>query len=215
MTTQPISEDDLQRAKELFTDDIATVRDMGLLLTELDRLHTWDGLMSLLDKHWPEGLFPKRHDIDESDPGPCIVSLLRWLDELQADNRRMADVVAENAELHYKLAETRREWSRALRLPPTPVETREEWAIRVITSPGGSHSYHNYCDPEDPERDLALTLQVLADGHDGFGNPVPHGPVSIVKRTVHETAWETVRTVEPIESPDQPEPIEGGGDGRN
>jgi hypothetical protein len=71
-------------------------------------------------------------------------------------------------------------------------EGEEEWAIRVVTEPGGAYSYHNYCDPENPERDLETTLRVLADGHDGYGNPVPHGPVSIVKRTVWSTEWETV-----------------------
>lgn len=193
MTTQPLSDDDLQRAQELADDDIATVRDLRLLLAELDRLHTWEGLMSLLDRHWPEDLFPKRHDIDESDPGPCVVSLLRWLDELQTDNRRIADVVTENAELHYKLAETRREWARALRLPPAPVETREEWAIRV-ENPERTWWYHHDSTGENPEQDRIDVLELLANSHDMAGQPVEHGPVTIVKRTVHETAWETVNS---------------------
>jgi hypothetical protein len=38
MTTQPLSDDDLQRAKDLADDDIATVRDLRLLLAEINRL---------------------------------------------------------------------------------------------------------------------------------------------------------------------------------
>ena len=45
---------------------------------ENTRLHTWDGLMSLLDEHWPEDLYPTREDGGDRDLGPRIVSLLRW-----------------------------------------------------------------------------------------------------------------------------------------
>lgn len=38
MTTQPLSDDDLQRAQDLADDDIATVRDLRLLLAEVNRL---------------------------------------------------------------------------------------------------------------------------------------------------------------------------------
>lgn len=38
MTTHPLSDDDLQRARELADDDIATVRDLRLLLAEVNRL---------------------------------------------------------------------------------------------------------------------------------------------------------------------------------
>jgi hypothetical protein len=38
MTTQPLSEDDLQRAQDLADDNIATVRDLRLLLSEVKRL---------------------------------------------------------------------------------------------------------------------------------------------------------------------------------
>jgi hypothetical protein len=49
---------------------------------EVERLHSWDGLMELLDEHWPEGVFPTWPDSDRRDPGPRIVSLLRWVDIL-------------------------------------------------------------------------------------------------------------------------------------
>lgn len=42
--------------------------------------------MRLLDKHWPEDIFPTKVPRSDTgrDPGPTIVSLLRWIDRLQA-----------------------------------------------------------------------------------------------------------------------------------
>lgn len=56
-----------------------------VLLAELDRLHSWDGLMSLLDEHWPEDLHPTLDDDNQRDPGPRIVSLLRRVDRLRKE----------------------------------------------------------------------------------------------------------------------------------
>lgn len=80
-------------------------------------------------------------------------------------------------------------------------EPEEEWAIRVVADPGRTYWYHNESDGENPEQDLAVTLEVLANGRDLEGNPVPHGPVSIVKRTVWSTEWETVER-----APEMPRP---------
>lgn len=52
-------------------------------LAELDRLHSWDGLMELLDEHWPEHIFPTLPDDECRDTGPRIVSLLRWVQALR------------------------------------------------------------------------------------------------------------------------------------
>ncbi|OBY33429.1 hypothetical protein [Mycolicibacter kumamotonensis] len=57
------------------------------LLAEVERLHTWDGLMSLLDEHWPQSIFPTLSDDPGRDPGPRIVSLLRWVEHLRALQR--------------------------------------------------------------------------------------------------------------------------------
>ena len=46
---------------------------------EVERLHSWDGLMGLLDERWPDDIFPTLPDDNRRDPGPRIVSLLRWL----------------------------------------------------------------------------------------------------------------------------------------
>lgn len=58
---------------------------VGVLLAALDRLRTWDGLMELLDEKWPEDIFPTLDDDNQRDPGPRIVSLLRWVDQLRAE----------------------------------------------------------------------------------------------------------------------------------
>jgi hypothetical protein len=52
---------------------------------EIDRLHTWQGLMAILDKHWPATVFPTLEDDVDRDTGPRIVSLLRWVDKLRAE----------------------------------------------------------------------------------------------------------------------------------
>jgi hypothetical protein len=44
-------------------------------------LESWDFLMALLDKHYPADVFPTLPDDDRRDPGPRIVSLIRYLDE--------------------------------------------------------------------------------------------------------------------------------------
>lgn len=53
------------------------------LVAEVERLHSWDGLMSLLDEHYPEDIFPTEEDNDGRDPGPRIVSLIRQLERLR------------------------------------------------------------------------------------------------------------------------------------
>lgn len=51
---------------------------------EIERMHSWDGLMRLLDEHWPADIFPTLAGTDGRDPGPRIVSLLRWVGALAA-----------------------------------------------------------------------------------------------------------------------------------
>lgn len=59
------------------------------LAAEVTRLHTWDGLMSLLDEHWPADIFPTLPDNPDRDPGPRIISLLRWVDNQRAEVERL------------------------------------------------------------------------------------------------------------------------------
>ncbi|MBP2370266.1 hypothetical protein [Pseudonocardia parietis] len=53
-----------------------------------------DGLMSLLDEHWPVDIFRTDPMEDAADPGPRIVALLRWVDRLRAE------LAETRAELH-------------------------------------------------------------------------------------------------------------------
>jgi hypothetical protein len=54
------------------------------LTAENERLHSWDGLMSILDEHYPADLIPTTYDDDPArDPGPRIVSLIRSVSELR------------------------------------------------------------------------------------------------------------------------------------
>lgn len=46
---------------------------------EMARLHTWHGLMSLLDEHYPADIF----DGSSGDPGPRIAVLIREINELR------------------------------------------------------------------------------------------------------------------------------------
>lgn len=55
------------------------------LRAELDRLHSWAGLFELLDEHWPADIFPTLADREGRDPGPRIVSLIRWVEQLRAE----------------------------------------------------------------------------------------------------------------------------------
>jgi hypothetical protein len=57
--------------------------DRDRLAAELAELHSWRGLMSLLDEHWPADVFDGSSD--DSDPGPRIVFLVRQVDLLRRE----------------------------------------------------------------------------------------------------------------------------------
>lgn len=54
------------------------------LLAEVERLHTWAGLMSLVDEHYPTSVFPVGEDDPTRDLGPRILSLIRHLDHARS-----------------------------------------------------------------------------------------------------------------------------------
>ena len=51
---------------------------------EVERLHSWTGLLSLLDEHWPAELFPTLADNPARDTGPRLVSALRRAENAEA-----------------------------------------------------------------------------------------------------------------------------------
>ena len=59
------------------------VAELKTTRAELERLHSWDGLMSLLDEHYPEDIFPTLEDRLDRDIGPRIISLLRQIQRLR------------------------------------------------------------------------------------------------------------------------------------
>ena len=61
-----------------------TYDDYGILLGELERLSSWDGLMSVLDEHYPADVF----NGSSGDPGARIVVLVREIDRLRAALRK-------------------------------------------------------------------------------------------------------------------------------
>ena len=66
----------LAQPEHLRCETVASVRaDRDRLAAELAELHTWRGLMSLLDEHLPADVFDGSSD--DGDPGPRIVFLMR------------------------------------------------------------------------------------------------------------------------------------------
>lgn len=57
------------------------VRELAQLQAEAAQLHTWQGLMSLLDEHYPPEVF----DGSSGDEGPRIVALVREVDWLRRE----------------------------------------------------------------------------------------------------------------------------------
>jgi hypothetical protein len=68
------------------------------LVAEVERLHSWDGLMSLLDTYYPEDIFPTQPDDTDRDPGPRIVSLIRYLDAARAENEQLWEEIGDRDE---------------------------------------------------------------------------------------------------------------------
>ena len=66
------------------------------LTAEVERLHSWAGLIELLDEHWPKDIFPTLPDDKGRDLGPRLVSLIRINDQLRG---RLAAVGALAREL--------------------------------------------------------------------------------------------------------------------
>ena len=52
---------------------------VNVLEAENERLHSWDGLMSLVDEHYPSDVV----DGSSGDPGPRLIVLLREIDRLR------------------------------------------------------------------------------------------------------------------------------------
>jgi hypothetical protein len=60
---------------------------------EIDRLHSWAGLMELLDEHWPAAIFPGPADAADArgDDGPRILALIRAVDAERSSRQAWAE----------------------------------------------------------------------------------------------------------------------------
>jgi hypothetical protein len=106
---------------------IAAARNLvPALLDEVERLHSWEGLMSLLDEMYPDDIYPTREDDETRDPGPRIVSLLRRLDEARASVEFLSPFVEANDGLGQALVEARAEVERLNRHLAVVEERRRE-----------------------------------------------------------------------------------------
>lgn len=69
------------------------------LADALEELHTWTGLMSLLDEHYPDDIWLPGADSETMDPGHRVVAAIRRVDKLrtveQLATPRMVSSVAE------------------------------------------------------------------------------------------------------------------------
>jgi hypothetical protein len=83
----------LAQPEHLRCETVASVRaDRDRLAAELAELHTWRGLMSLLDEHWPADVFDGSPD--SRDPGPRIVALMRQVDLLRRELEKVRGALA-------------------------------------------------------------------------------------------------------------------------
>jgi len=51
----------------------------------VEKLTSWRGLMTFLDEHYPESVFPTAEDRPDRDLGPRIISLVRTVNQLRAE----------------------------------------------------------------------------------------------------------------------------------
>ena len=64
----------------------------GEAADEIERLHSWEGILSLLDEHYPADIF----DGSSGDPGPTIIVLTREIE-------RLRETYVRTKEVHYPL----------------------------------------------------------------------------------------------------------------
>jgi hypothetical protein len=89
---------------------------------ELERLHSWQGLMSLLDEHWPRTVFKGATE----DPGPTIVFLVREVDRLRELNAALIELnSAEHDNYAASTAELEAELDRER-------SSRQAWAVEAM-----------------------------------------------------------------------------------
>ncbi len=171
------------RLAEPQRETVATVQaDRDRLAAELAELHTWRGLMSLLDEHWPADVFDGSPD--DGDPGPRIVFLVRQVnrhrEQLARDladtpdpalKMRVAELVAVREQCRAGESDCDAWWELADLRWGAGAPRRVGGC--VVSSPSG---------PLDPPADLAAVQadDALLDALRG-PNPTPKGDAWLVQ----------------------------------
>jgi hypothetical protein len=159
--TDPLSSEELEKIRERSRPAAAyasldaltaSADDVPALLAEVDRLHSWEGLMSLLDEHWPEDIFPTVEDSGDRDWGPRIVSLLRWVDRLRTEATQREELLAKVA---FEAARDGQQAGNLAAELPLLGEQGTEYGLRVITTRGLTYYHGPYDNREEPEAALA------------------------------------------------------------
>ena len=83
---------------EYITSAVLAAVEYADLLGEVERLHTWAGLMELLDEHWPADIWPMLEDDLRLDAGHRVTSAMRWIDQLRTERDALAATVARTQE---------------------------------------------------------------------------------------------------------------------
>src|SRR5690606_15484370 len=92
VTHEPVPADQADHAETLGALNQAT-RERDEARAEVERLHSWVGLLELLDEHWPADIFIVPDTPDDAmhtgrhrDTGPIILGLIRWVDRLKSEH---------------------------------------------------------------------------------------------------------------------------------
>lgn len=206
----PLTEAELEAIRALWVDirdehtDSDGYRDVSIdlmgrklqkVLAEVDRLRAENAELQHSNEHHKR----YRYTAEQNAHDAALEARNLRAELAKAPSHRdvlVAEEVMRAAQLGQHKAEVDRD-ALAAKLDAMP-EPHEEWAIRVVKTLGGSSWYHHESSAETAEDDRAQVLEILADSRDMTGQPVEHGPVSIVRRTVWASDWET--------APDSPRP---------
>jgi hypothetical protein len=174
---EPLNDQRREEIRTMFADrreftTTAGRRAAAELLGELDRLHTWPGLMSLLDEHYPADVQLGPDD----EPGPRILALVREVDRLTALVETLAAEKAEHfvdtttmfrgmntrdGQLHLDIVPAREillTWCAAVRAM-LDEHGAENYTESAVTMPALDAVHLDIQDGRHPEDSYTLTLQ--------------------------------------------------------
>lgn len=101
----------LHSLRESHEEQERMAKSLRYLRAEVERLHTWAGLMSLLDEHYPADVMTG----ESGDPGPRIVALTREVERLRDLRRQLWQTFGrpDGAGMDVELVEAAHDWRRS------------------------------------------------------------------------------------------------------